>query len=93
MSTPETMKSLLLSYITLTAERNSYGPGDGYEYILWDDLHGDLKHTQYVSEAEAKEIIYLVIQTDCWVTFNLESGVFQLIDIDAWMLLLAKRGH
>jgi hypothetical protein len=33
-----TIRHLLLSYVSLLAERESYGPGDGFEYVLWDDL-------------------------------------------------------
>jgi hypothetical protein len=34
------MEDLLLSYIGFVAERNSFGPGDNFEYLLWDELHG-----------------------------------------------------
>jgi hypothetical protein len=36
----QTMQELLLSYVSLLADRNSFGPGDNFEYLLWDELHG-----------------------------------------------------
>lgn len=29
---------LLLSYVSLLAERHAYGRGDNFEFLLWDDL-------------------------------------------------------
>jgi hypothetical protein len=42
------MKELLLSYVSLIAERNSFGPGENFEYKLWDTLHGRFADTDYV---------------------------------------------
>jgi hypothetical protein len=87
------MKELLLSYISLTAGRNGFAPGDHFEYRLWDTLHGRFEDTQYVSLEEGEEIVRLAVQTDCWVTYNEETRMFELIDLDEWEELIKKRGH
>jgi hypothetical protein len=87
------MKELLLSYVSLVAERNAFGPGDNFEYLLWDDLHGRFEDTKYVSFDEGNEIIGLAVNTDSWVTYNDDTRMFELIDMDAWEDLLSKRGH
>jgi hypothetical protein len=93
MSDLETKRQLLLSYIGLLAERNSYAPGGGFEYALWDDMKRGQGKTQLIDDGEAAEIVWLAIETDCWVTYNYETGRFELIDMDEWHLLLQKRGH
>jgi hypothetical protein len=93
MSDEDKMKELLLSYVGLMAERNAFAPGDNFEYLLWDDLHGLIKDTKYVSFDEGKEIIFLATQTDSWVTYNDETRMFELIDLDEWEELVKKRGH
>jgi hypothetical protein len=93
MSELEKMKGLLLSYISLKAGINGFAPGDNFEYRLWDTLHGRFEDTQYVSIEEGTEIIFLATQTDSWVTYNDETRMFELIDMDAWEDLLSKRGH
>jgi hypothetical protein len=87
------MKELLLSYVSLVAERNSFGPGENFEYLLWDTLHGSFAGTDYVSVEEGTEIIFLATQTDSWVAYNDNTRMFELIDMDAWKDLLSKRGH
>jgi hypothetical protein len=87
------MKELLLSYVSLVAERNSFGPGDNFEYMLWDTLHGRFEDTQYVSVDEGHEIIALAVRTDSWVAYNDDTRMFELIDMRAWKDLLSKRGH
>jgi hypothetical protein len=87
------MKELLLSYISLTAGRNGFAPGDNFEYKLWDTLHGTYEDTQYVTLEEGKEIVWLAVETDCWVTYNDETRRFELIDLDEWEALVKKRGH
>jgi hypothetical protein len=87
------MKELLLSYIGFIAERNAFAPGDNFEYMLWDTLHGTFEDTQYVPIDEGVEIIRLAVDTDSWVTYNNETRMFELIDIDEWEALLSKRGH
>jgi hypothetical protein len=87
------MKELLLSYIGLIAERNEFAPGDNFEYALWDDLNGQIKDTKYVSFDEGHEIIGLAVNTDSWVTYNDETRMFELIDLDEWRALVEKRGH
>jgi hypothetical protein len=87
------MQALLLSYISLMAERNTFAPGDNFEYQLWDTLHGSFADTKYVSIEEGTEIIFLATQTDSWVTYNDDTRMFELIDMDAWEELLSKRGH
>jgi hypothetical protein len=86
-------KELLLSYVSLIAERNEFGPGDNFEYLLWDDLHGRFEDTKYVSLDEGNEIIFLAVQTNSWVTYNDETRMFEIIDMEAWEDLLSKRGH
>jgi hypothetical protein len=87
------MKELLLSYVSLMAERNSFGPGENFEYVLWDELHGSTKDAKYVSVEEGYEIIFLATNTDSWVAYNDETRMFEVIDMDAWEELLSKRGH
>jgi hypothetical protein len=86
-----TLTRLLLSYVGLLGERHAYGPGDGFEFVLWDDLL--LKQPTLVSREEKKELVSLIIRTDAWVSFNLETGMLQLIDIDAWRIVLENRDH
>jgi hypothetical protein len=86
-----TLSRLLLSYVGLLAERHAYGPGDGFEFLLWDDLL--LKEPTLVSREEKKEIVNLIIRTDAWVSFNLQTGMLQRIDIDAWADVLEHRDH
>ena len=87
------MKALLLSYVSLMAERNSFGPGDNFEYLLWDELHGLIPDAKYVSAEEGHEIIWLATNTDSWVAYNDDTRMFELIDMDAWEALLSKRGN
>jgi hypothetical protein len=87
------MKELLLSYVSLIAERNAFGPGDNFEYLLWDDLHGRFEDTQYVSFEEGHEIIALAVRSDSWVAYNDNTRMFELIDMRAWEELLSKRNH
>jgi hypothetical protein len=87
------MKELLLSYIGLIAERNAFAPGDNFEYLPWDDLNGQIKDTKYVSFDEGYEIIGLAVNTDSWVTYNDETRMFDLIDLDEWKALVKNRGH
>jgi hypothetical protein len=87
------MKALLLSYVSLLAERNSFAPGDNFEYRLWDTLQGTFEETRYVSIDEGVEIVYLAVQTDSWVTYNDDTRMFELIDMREWEALLSKRGH
>jgi hypothetical protein len=93
MSDEHKMKELLLSYVGLMAERNAFAPGDNFEYLLWDTLHGLIKDTKYVSLEEGTEIIFLATETDSWVTYDFETRMFKLIDMNEWEELLKKRGH
>jgi len=86
-----TLSRLLLSYVGLLAERHSYGPGDNFELILWDDLQ--LAQPRIVSIDEKNELVGLIIRCDAWVAFNLDTGMLQLIDIDAWRIVLENRDH
>ena len=85
------MKELLLSYVSLLAERNGFAPGDNFEYRLWDTLQGSFEATDYVSIDEGVEIVYLAVETDSWVTYSEDSRMFELIDMDEWEDLLSKR--
>lgn len=86
-----TLARLLLSYVGLLAERHAYGPGDNFELLLWDDLQ--LVKPTLVSLDEKKELVSLIIRCDAWVSFNIEIGKLQLIDIDAWADVLENRDH
>jgi hypothetical protein len=87
------MKALLLSYVSLLAGRNGFAPGDNFEYRLWDTLQGTFEATEYVSIDEGVEIVYLAVETDSWVTYNDDTRMFELIDMDEWKALLRKRGN
>jgi hypothetical protein len=86
-----TLHRLLLSYVSMMAERHSYGPGDNFEFRLWDDLL--LAQPTLVSIDEKRELVSLIIRTDSWVSFNLQTGMLQLIDIHAWGIVLENRDH
>jgi hypothetical protein len=86
-----TLTRLLLSFVGLLAERHAYGPGDGFEFFLWDDLL--LKKPTLVSLEEKKELVSLIIRTNAWVSFNLDTGMLQPIEIDAWSIVLENRDH
>jgi hypothetical protein len=86
-----TLARLLLSHVGLIAEIHSYGPGDGFEFLLWDDLL--LTKPTLVSIEEKRELVSLIIRTDAWVSFDLETSMLQLIDIDAWRIVLENRDH
>jgi len=86
-----TLHRLLLSYVSLMAERHAYGPGDNFEFLLWYDLL--LAKPTLVSIEEKHELVSLIIRTDAWVSFNVEIGMLQLIDLDAWADVLENRDH
>jgi hypothetical protein len=87
------MRGLLLSYIGLILGRNGFAPEENFEYLPWDTLHGSFKDTRYVSIEEGDEIIRLAVMTDSWVTYNDETRIWELIPMDEWEQLLAKRQH
>ena len=93
MSDQRTLQQLLVSYVSLLAERHAKAPDENFEYDLWDDLKHGPGHTRLVSAAEAAELITLIVRTDHFVTSNIDTTMFELIDIDAWKLLLDKRDH
>jgi hypothetical protein len=86
-----TLHRLLLSYVSLMAERHAYGPGDGFEFALWDDLQ--LAQPRLVSLDEQQELVGLILRTDAWVSFNLDTAMLQLIELDAWHIMLEHRDH
>jgi hypothetical protein len=86
-----TLHRLLLSYVSLMAERHAYGPGDNFEFLLWDDLL--LAKPTLVSIEEKHELVSLIIRTDAWVTYDVERRMLRLIDIDAWRIVLENRDH
>ena len=86
-----TLTNLLLSYVGLLAERHAYGPGDGFEFALWDDLQ--LAQPRLVSLDEQQELVGLILRTDAWVSFNLDTAMLQLIELDAWRMVLRNRDH
>jgi hypothetical protein len=91
MGNENTLQNLLLSYVVLVLERNGYGPGDNGEFRLWDDLLK--KEPELVSREEKQELVSLIIRLDQWVSFNVSTGMLQLIDIDAWRIMLENRDH
>jgi len=46
-----------------------------------------------VSIDEGVELVYLAVETDSWVTYNDDTRMFALIDMDEWKALLSKRGN
>jgi hypothetical protein len=91
MNERETMQKLLLSYVGLMAERHAHGPGEGFEYKLFDDL---LRPTPTLVSAEEKdELTYLAESLQQWVSFDVETGMLQLVDFSEWEELLKRRGH
>jgi hypothetical protein len=86
-----TIRELLLSYVGLLAERHAYGPGEGFEYALWDDLLRPAP--TLVSEDERGELVDLVLMSGCWVSFDLQTGMLQLLDVRDWVSLLERRDH
>jgi hypothetical protein len=93
MDDQDKMQALLLSYVGLLAERHGYGPEENFEYRLWDDLARGAGHGALVSDEEAAELITLAVRTACWVTYDVERGMFGLIDLETWKQVLVKRGH
>jgi hypothetical protein len=82
---------LLLRYVGLLAERHAYRPEEGFEFQLWEDLLSD--HHTLVSYEECMELTALVLRTRQWVSYDFAAGRLQLIDVEDWMALLAKRAH
>jgi hypothetical protein len=91
MNERETMQELLLSYVGLLAERHGYGPGEGFEYKLFDDLLSP--HPTLVSEEEKGELTFLAESLQQWVSFDVETGMLQLVDFNEWEELLKRREH
>jgi hypothetical protein len=87
----DTLTRLLLSYVGLLAERHAYGPGDGFEFVLWDDLL--LVKPTLASTEEKTELVSLIIRMNAWVSFNVDTDMLELIDIDAWADVLENRDH
>jgi hypothetical protein len=86
-----TLHRLLLSYVGLLAERHAFAPGDAFEYQLWDDIKR--KKPTLVSKSEQKELVALSIRTDAWVTYNVDTRMFELVEMDAWCDMLRHRDH
>jgi hypothetical protein len=85
------MRSLLLSYVGLIAGRNGFAPCGNFEYRLWDTLHGKFEDTDFVTREEGEELIMLAVKTDCWVTYNDETRMWELIPMAEWLELLKRR--
>ena len=79
-----TLEQLLLSYVGLLAERNAYAPGEGFEFMLFDAVGSD-EPSPLISQEEREELRFLAGQTNLWVTYDLESGMFALIDVYEWI--------
>jgi hypothetical protein len=86
-----TLAKLLLSFVGLLAERHAYGPGDGFEFVLWDDLL--LVKPTLVSIEEKTELVSLIIRMNAWGSFNVDTGMLELIGIEAWADVLETRDH
>ena len=87
--TPEPTRShaerLLLTYVERLAERQGDGAGDGFEYALWDAL--GLDDSPLLSGEERDHLRALVVLTQSWVVYNLESARFEPIDLPSWKTL------
>ena len=59
--------------------------------MLWDDLL--LVKPTLVPIEEKQELVSLIIRMDAWVSFNVDTGMLELIDIDAWADVLENRDH
>jgi hypothetical protein len=86
-----TLRGILLTYVGLLAELNAYGPGDGFEFRLWDDLL--LEQPTLVDADIKRELVSLIMRTESWVAFNLDTGMLQFIDLEAWRMVLENRDH
>ena len=81
-----TLGQLLLSYVSILAERNAYGPGDGFEFDLFDAVGGD-EPSPLISQEEREELRDLAGRTNLWVTYDVEAGTSALIDVFEWIEL------
>jgi hypothetical protein len=87
----KTLACLLLSYVGLLADRHGYAPGENFEFLLWDDV---MRATPtLVSIEEKQELVSLTLRTEAWVTYDFESRMWRLIDLEAWRMILEHRDH
>ncbi len=81
--TPEPTRAeaerLLLTSVERLAERQGDGPGDGFEYPLWDAL--GLDDSPLLSGDERDHLRALVVLTQGWVVYNLETARLEPIDL------------
>jgi hypothetical protein len=82
----DTEKGLLLRLVSLLAERHGCHPNEGFEFKLWRDIAQ--KRPKLVSQKEAGDLQYISGLTNHWVTGDLETGQFVLIDLPSWQRLL-----
>jgi len=88
MGSIQVAKHLLLSYVGFLAERHSYGPGDGFEFKLWDDIL--LRKPKLVSTEEKSELNDLMARSDSWVCFDKDTAMLGIVDIEWWHEFLEK---
>jgi hypothetical protein len=86
------VRALLRDAVALLADRHGYAPEENFEYALWDDLQRP-EDLRLVSQEEAAVVTGVAMRGDSWVAYDLESGRFQAIDMDSWLMLLDTRGH
>jgi hypothetical protein len=77
----EHWRGLLLRSLELLAVRNGYAPSESFEYALWDDLERPTD-LHLLSVEEADELTALPIPTDSWVAYDMDTGRFQVTDIN-----------
>ena len=86
MDIRKTAARLLLDYVGILADRNAYRPGDGFEYELFDAVGSD-EPSHLIDQEEREQLRFLAGETKQWVTYDLETGKFTLIDVFEWMKL------
>jgi hypothetical protein len=59
-----------------------------------DHEHPERRHTcDHDDDVMCPGHFFLATQTDSWVTYNDETRMFEVIDMDEWEELRSKRGH
>ena len=89
----EFIGSLLVSYVWLVSELQGGSLSDGFEYRLWDALHGSSEVLPCVDDDIRSELRWLIEHTDCWVYFDEETSQLRAIPLVEWKSLLEKRSH
>lgn len=93
MDEQQQIRAILLSYISLLAELHEKAIDDGIEYDLWDEVQQDGPPWRLIDHEQRDELRWLIAQSHCWATYDLMLGMLQIIDLDEWHSLLARRAH